>query len=202
MDLKMRQTGWSKRCLGFIAAGVLFVGCATTSSVRVMQPIEENLARYRRAFVVVTAAPHIQSEPLFEYTQGRLKSAITEKLRAARAFPEVLDQAPANPTDSDLKIVVTITSLGTERSYSAPSAGVDVGIGTGGGGGFGAVFGLGLGTVLPAPRPGLMTNVEVLTAQTDRRLGYIDAHARTGDLGAQADAIAEKVAEEITAKSR
>jgi hypothetical protein len=186
------------------AMAALFVclaGCTTTSSVRVMQPIEENLARYKRAYVVVTAAPGIQSEPLFEYTQSRLKSAMTEKLKASGAFQEVLDKPPPNPTDSDLKVVATITSLGTERSYTAPSAGVDVGIGTGGGG-FGAIFGLGLGTVLPAPRPGLMTNVEILTGQTERRLGYIDAHARTGDLAAQAEAVADKVVTEITSKSR
>jgi hypothetical protein len=176
-------------------------GCTTTSSVRVMQPIEENLAKYKRAFVVVTAPPEIQSQTLFEYAQSRLKSAMTEKLKASRTFQEVLDKPPADPTDSDVKVVVTITSLGTERTYTAPSAGVDVGIGTGGGG-FGAIFGLGLGTVLPAPRPGLMTNVEILTAQTERRLGYIDAHARTGDLGAQADAIADKVVTEITTKVR
>jgi hypothetical protein len=47
-----------------------------------------------------------------------------------------------------------------------------------------------------------MTNVELLTGQTDRRLGYIDAHARTGDLGAQADAIADKVVAEIATKGR
>jgi hypothetical protein len=167
-----------------------------------MQPIEENLGKYKRVFVVVTAPPEIRSQPLFEYTQTRLKSAITEKLKASRAFQEVLDKPPSNPTDSDLKVLVTITSLGTEsRPYATPSAGVDVGVGTGGGG-FGAVFGLGLGTILPAPRPGLMTNVEILTAQTDKRLGYIDAHARTGDLGAQADAVADKVVTEITTQSR
>ncbi|MGH7833977.1 MAG: hypothetical protein ACREQK_10055 [Candidatus Binatia bacterium] len=187
---------------GLASMCVSMGGCTTTSSVQVMQPIEENLSRYKRAFVVVTAAPEIQSQPLFEYTQTRLKSAMTEKLKASRTFQEILDKPPANPTDSDLKIVATITSLGTEsRPYAAPSAGVDVGIGTGGGG-FGAVFGLGLGTILPAPRPGLMTNVEILTAQTERRLGYIDAHARTGDLGAQADAVADKVVTEITTKSR
>jgi hypothetical protein len=196
--MNLRKFSWAAAALA-----ALLAGCTTTSSVRVMQPIEENLAKYKRAFVVVTASPAIQSEPLFEYAQSRLKSAITEKLKASGTFQEVLDKPPADPTDSDVKIVVTITSLGTEsRPYAAPSAGVDVGIGTGGGGGFGAVFGLGLGTILPAPRPGLMTNVEILTAQTDRRLGYIDAHARTGDLGAQADAVADKVVTEITTKGR
>jgi hypothetical protein len=186
-----------------VAALVVFLaGCTTTSSVRVMQPIEENLSRYKRAFVVVTAPPEIQSQTLFEYTQSRLKSAMAEKLKASRTFQEVLDKPPANPTDSDLKIVVTITSLGTEsRPYAGPTAGVDVGVGTGGGS-FGAIFGLGLGTILPGPRPGLMTNVEILTAQTERRLGYIDAHARTGDLGAQADAVADKLVGEIATKSR
>jgi hypothetical protein len=46
----------------------------------------------------------------------------------------------------------------------------------------------------------LTVQVELLGAKTGRRLGYFDASATSGELAAQAQAIADKIVAEITAK--
>jgi uncharacterized membrane-anchored protein YitT (DUF2179 family) len=179
---------------------VSIAGCATTASVSVLQPIEENLGRYRKAIVIVGAAPEVQGRDGVSNVQSRLKYGLIDKLRASKKFQDVTDQLPSEPADSDLKIVVTVTGVGSRSSgYVGPSIGI--GIGGGSGGGF---FGMGVGTPLPGPGStgGLSVQVELLDAKTGKRLGYMDANATSGDAAAQAEAIAEKIVAEITAKAK
>jgi hypothetical protein len=186
-------------CCAVAAAFVSIAGCATTASVSTLQPIEENLGRYRKAIVVVGAAPEVQGRDGVSYIQSRLKLSMIDKLRASKKFQDVTDQLPAEPMDSDLKIAATIVSSGSYRSggYAGPSLGIGVGGGSGGG-----FFGMGVGTPLPAPGSSgsLTVQVELLNAKTGKRLGYLDASATSGDVAAQAEAIADKVVAEITAK--
>jgi hypothetical protein len=46
----------------------------------------------------------------------------------------------------------------------------------------------------------LTVQVDLLDARTGKRLGYLEANARSGNAAAQADAIAEKVVREISGK--
>jgi hypothetical protein len=186
-----------------IAGIALTAGCATTASISTLQPIEGNLDRYKRAVVVATTNLEAQWRDEAKYVESRLKIGVVEKLRAARKFQEVTEEPPAQPADSDLKIVLTVMSLRSYAGggYGGPSIGLGVGGGGGGGGGF---FGLGMGAPLPGPGSsgGLIVQVELLDARTGKRLGYLDASATSGDVAAQAEAIADKVAAEITAKAK
>ncbi len=180
-----------------VAALASIAGCVTTASIHTLQPIEENLSQYKNAIVVVTASP--QSEVGFQYVETRLKFAMLDKLRASKKFQNVTDQLPSDPADSDLKIVVTVTSLGSQHPSSV--WGPSIGIGVGGVFSGGSV-GVGVGSGLPGPGPtvSLIVQVELLNAKTGRRLGYMDASATSGDIAAQAEAIADKVVAEITRK--
>jgi uncharacterized membrane-anchored protein YitT (DUF2179 family) len=187
-------------CCVVAAVIVSIAGCATTASVSTLQPIEENLGQYKKAIVVVGAAPEVQGRDGASYVQSRIKFSMLDKLRASKKFQDVTDQLPSEPADSDLKIVVTVTGVGSRSSgYVGPSIGI--GIGGGSGGGF---FGMGVGTPLPGPGStgGLSVQVELLDAKTGKRLGYMDANATSGDAAAQAEAIAEKVVVEISAKAK
>jgi hypothetical protein len=181
-----------------LATLIAAAGCSTTASVTALQPIEENLGQYKKAIVVVGTAPEVQGRDGVSNIQSRLKVGMLDKLRASKKFSEVTDQPPSEPADSDLKIVVTVTGVGSRASgYLGPSIGLGVGGGSGGG-----FFGLGVGTPLPGPGSSgsLSAQVELLNAKTGRRLGAIDANATSGDATAQAEAIAKKVVVEITAK--
>jgi uncharacterized membrane-anchored protein YitT (DUF2179 family) len=185
------------RC-AVVAAFVSIAGCATTASVSTLQPIEENLNQYKTAVVIVAASPEVQWRDGVSYVQSRIKFSMLDKLRASKRFQDVTDQLPSEPADSDLKIVVTVTGVGSRSSgYVGPSIGIGVGGGSGGG-----FFGLGVGTPLPAPGStgGLSVQVELLNAKTGRRVGYLEASATSGDAAAQAEAIAEKVIAEIARK--
>lgn len=187
-------------CCAVVAAFVSIAGCATTASVSTLQPIEENLGQYKKAIVVVGAAPEVQGRDGASYVQSRIKFSMIDKLRASKKFQDVTDQLPSEPADSDLKIVVTVTGVGSRSSgYVGPSIGIGVGGGSGGG-----FFGLGVGTPLPGPEStgGLSVQVELLDVKTGKRLGAIDASATSGDVAAQAEAIAEKVVAEITVKAK
>jgi hypothetical protein len=186
---------------GLMAVVVLTAGCSTTATVTTLQPIEGSLDRYKKAVVVVTTSPDVQWRDEAKYVESRLKFGVVEKLRAANKFQDVTDELPSQPADSDLKIALKVVSL---RSYSGggyggPSIGLGVGGGSGGSGGF---FGLGMGTPLPAPGSsgGMIVQVELLDSRTGKRLGYMDASTTSGDVAAQAEAIAEKVVAEITRK--
>ena len=187
------------RC-AVLTAVALIAGCSTTASISTLQPIDENLVRYKKAIVVVTASPQVQSQGGFQSVETRLKFALLDKLRASKKFQDVTDQLPLEPADSDLKIVATVTGAG---SRSGGTGGSSIGIGVGGftGGGF---FGLDVDTPLPGSgsNGGLIVQVEVLNAKTGKRLGYMDASATSGDAAAQAEAIAEKVVAEITSKAK
>ena len=183
-----------------LTAVALIAGCSTTASISTLQPIDENLARYKKAIVLVTASPRVQSQGGFQSVETRLKFALLDKLRASKKFQDVTDQFPLEPADSDLKIVATVTGMGSRSSgYVGPSIGLEVGGGSGGG-----FFGMGVGTPLPGSGSNgrLIVQVEVLNAQTGKRLGYMDASATSGDAAAQAEAIAEKVVAEITSKAK
>jgi hypothetical protein len=187
-------------CCAVVAAFVSIAGCATTASVSTLQPIEENLGQYKKAIVVVGAAPEVQWGDGASYVQSRLKFSMIDKLRASKKFQDVTDQIPSEPADSDLKIVVTVTGVGSRSSgYVGPSIGIGVGGGSGGG-----FFGMGVGTPLPGPGStgGLSVQIELLDAKTGKRLGAVDANATSGDAAAQGEAIAEKVVAEITAKAK
>jgi hypothetical protein len=186
---------------GLIAAVVLTAGCSTTATVTTLQPIEGSLGRYKRAVVVVTTGPDAQWRGEAEYVESRIKFGVVEKLKAAKKFEVVTDEPPSQPAESDLKIVLNVVSL---RSYSGggyggPSIGLGVGGGSRGAGGF---YGLGMGTPLPAPGSsgGMIVQIELLDGRTGKRLGFMDASTTSGDLAAQAEAIAEKVVAEITRK--
>ena len=186
---------------GLLAVVVLTAGCSTTATVTTLQPIEGNLDRYKRAVVEVTTSPDVQWRDEAKYVESRLKFGVVEKLKAAKKFQDVTDELPSQPADSDLKVVLNITSL---RSYSGggyggPSIGLGVGGGSRGSGGF---FGFGMGTPLPGPGSsgGMIVQVELLDARTGKRLGTMDASTTSGDVAAQAEAIAEKVVAEITRK--
>ncbi|HEY2987986.1 MAG TPA: hypothetical protein VGL11_09680 [Candidatus Binatia bacterium] len=182
----------------YAALAGLASGCATTATINRLQPIEENLTRYKRVFVATAATPEVQWRDGVQYAETRLKFALLDKLRAAKKFSDVADELPAQPADSDLKIVATVTSAGAPRpSYGSPSIGIGVGGGSGGG-----FFGMGVGTPLPGPGSsgGLVVQVELLNAKTGRRLGFLDASATSGDAAAQAEAIAEKIVAEIARK--
>jgi hypothetical protein len=185
-------------CCAVVTAFVSIAGCATTASVSTLQPIEGNLGQYQKAMVVVGAAPEIQGRDGVSNILSRLKFSMIDKLRASKKFSDATDQLPSEPADSDLKIVVTVTGVESRSSgYLGPSIGIGVGGGSGGG-----FFGMGVGTPLPGPGStgGLSAQVELLDAKTGKRLGVIDASATSGDVAAQAEAIAEKVVVEITAK--
>lgn len=182
-----------------IASFAIVAACSTTASVSTLQPIEENLSRYKKAVVVVAASPEVQWRDGVQYAETRLKFNMLDKLRASKKFQDVTDQLPAEPMDSELKIAATIVSSGSYCSggYAGPSLGIEVGGGSGGG-----FFGMGVGTPLPAPGSSgsLTVQVELLNAKTGKRLGYLDASATSGDVAAQAEAIADKIVAEITAK--
>lgn len=180
-----------------VAALASIASCVTTASIHTLQPIEENLSQYKNAIVVVTASP--QSEVGFQYVETRLKFAMLDKLRASKKFQNVTDQLPSDPADSDLKIVVTVTSLGSQHPSSL--YGPNIGIGVGGVFSGGAV-GLSVGSPLPGPTTGLIVQVGLFNAQTGQKLGYIDASATSGGTAAQAEAITDKVVAEIAAKAR
>jgi len=188
------------RC-AVLAAVASMVGCATTASITTLQPIEENLSQYKNAVVMVAGTLQVQSQDGFQYAQARLKFGMIGKLRASKKFQDVTDGLPPQPADYDLKIVVTVTSLGSER----PGGGWGPRVGIGVGGVFsGGAAGVGVGTPLPGPGPtvALIVQVELFNAKTNRRLGYMDASATSGDTAAQAEAIADKVVAEITAKGK
>jgi hypothetical protein len=178
-------------------------GCSTAVSVNTLQPIESSLGRFKKAIVQVAAAPEAEWRDEARIVEQRLKFAMLDKLRASKKFDDATDELPAEPADSDLKIVLTIASLRSYPGggYGGPSIGVGVGGGSwrGGGGGF---FGLGLGTPWPAPAASgsLTVQVDLLDARTGKRLGYLEANVRSGNTTAQADAIAEKVVAEISGK--
>jgi hypothetical protein len=185
-------------CCAVVAAFVSIAGCATTASVSTLQPIEENLGQYKKAVVVIGAAPEVQSRDGASYVQTRLKLSMLDKLRASKKFSDVTDQLPSEPADSDLRIVVTVTGVESRSSgYGSPSIGIGVGGGSGGG-----FFGLGVGTPLPGSGStgALTVQVELLQAKTGRQVGYLEASATSGDAAAQAEAIAEKIVAEITRK--
>jgi hypothetical protein len=185
-------------CCTAVAAFGSIAGCATTASVRTLQPIEENLGQYKKAVVVIGAAPEVQSRDGASYVQSRIKFSMIDKLRASKKFQNVTDQLPSEPADSDLKIVATVTGVGSRSSgYLGPSIGIGVGGGSGGG-----FFGLGVGTPLPGSGStgALTVQVELLQAKTGRQVGYLEASATSGDAAAQAEAIAEKIVAEITRK--
>lgn len=191
-----------KRSLMFrsavLAALIAAAGCSTSASVTALLPIEENLGQYKKAIVVVGAAPEVQWRDGDSYVQSRLKFSMIDKLRVSKKFQDVTDQPPSEPADSDLKIVVTVTSVGSRSSgYLGPSIGLGVGGGSGGG-----FFGMGVGTPLPGPGSSgsLSAQVELLNAKTGKRLGVMEANATSGDAAAQAEAIAEKVVAEIARK--
>jgi hypothetical protein len=184
---------------GLMAMAVFTAGCSTTATVTTLQPIEGNLDRYKKAVVMVTTSPDVQWRDEAKYVESRLKFGVVEKLKAANKFQDVTDELPSQPADSDLKIALKVVSL---RSYSGGGyGGPSIGLGVGGGGG-GGFFGMGLGTPLPGPGSsgGMIVQVELLDARTGKRLGYLDASATSGDVAAQAEAIADKVVAEITAK--
>jgi hypothetical protein len=188
-------------CLGLMAAAIFTTGCSTTATVTTLQPIEGGLDRYRKAVVSVTTSPDVEWRDEAKYVESRLKFGVIEKLKAANKFQDVTDELPSQPSDSDLKIVLKVVSL---RSYSGggyggPSIGLGVGGGSRGAGGF---YGLGMGTPLPGPGSsgGMIVQVELLDARTGKRLGFMDASTTSGDVAAQAEAIAEKVVAEITRK--
>ncbi|MBI4524418.1 MAG: hypothetical protein HY695_11490 [Deltaproteobacteria bacterium] len=184
----------------FIAAALIWIlGCGTTASVRTLQPIEENLSPYKHAFVLVTATPHVRSQPGYQSAETALKFRTISKLNATKIFQDVTDRLPSEMTDSDLKIMITVTSLGTasERSWAGPHVGIGMGHVFSGG-----AFGIGMDTVLPAPAVGLIVRVELFNAKSDRMLGSIDSTATSGDLVAQAEAITDKFVAEITANRK
>ncbi len=181
------------------AAVALFcslAGCATTASVTALQPIEGPLTQYKKAVVVVTSSPQVQWRDEISSVEARLKFALLDKLRASKKFQMVTDEAPLQAADSDLKILLTVSSLASPRSGGwTPSVGIGVG------GVFsGGSVGMGVGSPLPGSSGGLTVQVELLDAKTGRRLGYFDASATSGELAAQAQAIADKIVVEITAK--
>jgi hypothetical protein len=187
-------------CLGLMAAVIFTTGCSTTATVTTLQPIEGSLGRYKRALVVVTTGPDAQWRGEAEYVEIRLKFGVVEKLKAAKKFEVVTDELPSQPADSDLKIVLKIVNL---RSYSSGYGGPSIGLGVGGGSrGVGGFYGLGMGTPLPGPGSsgGMIVQIELLDGRTEKRLGTMDASTNSGDLAAQAEAIAEKVVAEITRK--
>jgi hypothetical protein len=185
-------------CCAVVAAFVSIAGCATTASVSTLQPIEENLSQYKKAVVVLGAAPEVQWRDGVSNIQSRLKFSMLDKLRASKKFSDVTDQLPSEPGDSDLRIVVTVTGMESRSSgYGSPSIGIGVGGGSGGG-----FFGLGVGTPLPGSGStgALTVQVELLQAKNDRRVGYLEASATSGDAAAQAESIAEKIVAEIARK--
>ncbi|MGH7765920.1 MAG: hypothetical protein ACREQP_00575 [Candidatus Binatia bacterium] len=186
---------------GLIAVVVLTAGCSTTATVTTLQPIEGNLDRYKKAVVVVTTSPDVQWRDEAKYVESRLKFGVVEKLKAAKKFEDVTDEAPSQPADSDLKIVLTVSSLRfySGGGYGGPSIGLGVGGGSRGAGGF---YGLGMGAPLPGPGSGggMIVQVELLDARTGKRLGYMDASTSSGDIAKQVEAIADKVVAEIARK--
>jgi uncharacterized membrane-anchored protein YitT (DUF2179 family) len=185
-------------CCAVVAAFVSIAGCAMTASVSTLQPIEDNLGQYKKAIVVVGAAPEVQGRDGASYVQSRIKFSMLDKLRASKKFQDVTDQPPSEPSDSDLKIVVTVTGVGS-RSSGYLGSSIGLGVGGGSGGGF---FGMGVGAPLTGSGStgGLSIQVELLDAKRGKRLGYMDANATSGDSGAQAEAIAEKVVAKIMRK--
>jgi hypothetical protein len=178
------------------ALSVSIAGCGTTASVTTLQPIEAPLTRYKRALVVVVSSPEVQWRDEKSSVEARLKFAVLEKLRAVKKFETVTDEVPARPANSDLKILLTISSLGSARGGGwTPSIGIGVG------GVFsGGSMGVGMGSPVSSSTGGMIVQVELLDAETGRRVGYLDASATSGELAAQAQAIADKIVTEITAK--
>jgi hypothetical protein len=192
----MTKYFWSALLCAAIALLVAVAGCATTASVTTLQPIEAPLTQYKKALVVVTSSPEVRWRDEKSSVEARLKFALMDKLRAAKKFQSVTDEAPAQPAASDLKILLTISSLGSARSGGwTPSIGIGVG------GVFsGGSVGVGVDSPVGGSSGGMSVQVDLLDAQSGRRLGYLDAAATSGDFAAQAEAIAEKVAAEIAAK--
>jgi len=187
-------------CLGLMAAVVLTAGCSTTATVTTLQPIEGGLDRYKKAVVVVTTGPDAEWRGEAEYVASRLKFGVVEKLKAAKKFEAVTDELPSQPADSDLKIVLKIVNL---RSYSSGYGGPSIGLGVGGGSrGAGGFYGLGMGTPLSGPesRGGMIVQIELLDSRSGKRLGAMDASTTSGELAAQAEAVAEKVVAELARK--
>jgi hypothetical protein len=185
-------------CCAVVAAFVSIAGCATTASVSTLQPIEENLNQYKTAVVIVAASPEVQWRDGASNIQSRLKFSMLDKLRASKKFLDVTEEPPSETSSTELKIVVTVTGMGSRSSgYLGPSIGIGVGGGSGGG-----FFGLGVGTPLPGSGStgALTVQVELLQAKTGRRVGNLEASATSGDAAAQAEAIAEKVVAEIARK--
>lgn len=183
-----------------MAVVISTAGCSTTATVTSLQPIEGSLDRYKKAVVEVTTGPDAQWRGEAEYVESRLKFGVVEKLKAAKKFEVVTDELPSQPADSDLKIILKIVNL---RSYSSGYGGPSIGLGVGGGSrGAGGFYGLGMGTPLPGPGSsgGMIVQVELLDSRSGKRLGFMDASTTSGDLTAQAEAIAEKVVAEITRK--
>lgn len=183
-------------CFSLAAIFASLAGCATTASVATLQPIEAPLTRYKKALVVVVSSPEVRWRDEKSSVEARLKFAVLEKLRAAKKFETVTDEVPARPADSDLKILLTISSLGSARGGGwTPSIGIGVG------GVFsGGSVGVGMGSPVSSSTGGMIVQVELLDAETGRRVGYLDASATSGELAAQAQAIADKIVAEITAK--
>ncbi len=172
-------------------------GCATTASVTALQPIEGSLTQYKKAVVVVASSPQVQWRDEISSVEARLKFALLDNLRASKKFQMVTDEAPLQAADSDLKILLTVSSLASSRSGGGWTPSVGIGVG----GVFsGGSVAMGVGSPLPGSSGGLTVQVELLDAKTGRRLGYFDASATSGELAAQAQAIADKIVAEITAK--
>jgi hypothetical protein len=182
-------------CAGLVA--ISFAGCSTSATVTALQPIEGTLSQYKRAVVAVASSPEVQWRDEKSSVEARLKFAVLEKLRGSKKFEIVTDEAPVQPADSDLKIVLTIASLGSQRSGGGWTPSVGIGIG----GVFsGGSVGVGMGSPVSGSSGGMIVQVELLDAKSGRRLGYLDASATSGELAAQAQAVADKIAAEIAAK--
>lgn len=190
----------ARRGLFFAAAvSAWLAGCGTTASLHMLQPIDEPLSRYTRAIVTVASSPEVSWRDGVKYAEERLKFALLDKLRAAKKFNDVTGDAGARAADSDLKIALTLAGLGASGSSGGWGPSVGIGVGGGGGGGF---FGLGMGAPLGGGGSSskMIVQVELLEAKSGRRIGYLDATATSGELAAQAQAIADKIVMEIAAK--
>ena len=165
-----------------IAASVFVYGCASTATVRSIKPIEGDLSQYKNAFVAITASPYVQQNQgglqVFQSVEAKLKNGMVAKMKASGIFQNVSAEMSSEPTESDLKIIVTVDQFiyGTKLE--------------------------GLTNVLPLAGPRLRVGVELFNAKTGRKLAHFQLVATTSDSYAQADAVAEASIAEIVAKAK
>lgn len=182
-----------REVFSFAVVAAWLAGCGASASLHTLQPVEERLSRYDKAVVTVAIAPEAAWREGARFAADRVKFSLVEKLRAAKKFREVADQE-GRAADADLKIALTLASLAAGYSGGwSPS----IGIGVGGGSSSGAA-GIGIGGYpYSGSSGGMIVQAELLDAKSGRRVGYFDATATSGDVPAQAEAIAEKLAAAI-----